>query len=155
MTDRVARYSVTEAKRNFRELVARVGAGERIVVTRRGTPVMALVPPGEVNPMRPSRPVGLAAVAGALADWQDLDDRMGEVHATRDQATDRSPRQAVRYRHATAEPDLSIGAIANELLLTLVNANTCHFGRIAGLRLESARPVVSCRTDVLPAVLVY
>ena len=91
MTDRVARYSVTEAKRNFRELVARVGAGERIVVTRRGTPVMALVPPGEVNPMRPSRPVGLAAVAGALADWQDLDDRMGEVHATRDQATDRSP----------------------------------------------------------------
>ena len=89
MNVRVARYSVAEAKRSFRALIARVGAGERIVVTRRGTPVVALVPPDEVNPARPSAPVGLAAVAGALADWQDLDDVVGEIYATRDQAIDR------------------------------------------------------------------
>lgn len=89
MTDRVARYSVAEAKRSFRELIARVGAGERIVVTRRGRPVVALVRPHEVNPARPSGPVGLAAVAGALSGRQDLDDVVGEVCAARDHATDR------------------------------------------------------------------
>ena len=90
MTERVARYSVAEAKRSFRALIARVAAGERIVVTRRGTPVVALVPPHEVNPARPSGTVGLAAVAGALADWQDLEGVMGEVSAAREKATDRS-----------------------------------------------------------------
>ena len=90
MKERDPRYSVAEAKRNFRALIARVAAGERIVVTRRGTPVMALVPPDEVNPASPSGPAGLAAVAGALADWQDLDSVMGEVSAARDQAMDRS-----------------------------------------------------------------
>lgn len=89
MNVRIARYSVAEAKRSFRELIARVGAGERIVVTRRGTPVMALVPPDEVNPARSSGPVGLAGMAGALSDWQDLHDVVGEIYAARDQATDR------------------------------------------------------------------
>ena len=64
--------------------------GERIVIARRGTPVMAVVPPDEANSARPSRPVGLAAVAGALSDWQDLDDVVGEIYAARDQATDRA-----------------------------------------------------------------
>ena len=89
MKEWVARYSVAEAERSFRALIARVAAGERIVVTRRGTPVMALVPPHEVNPARPSGTVGLAAVAGALSDWQDLPDVVGEIYAARDQATDR------------------------------------------------------------------
>ena len=89
--ERVARYSVAEAKRSFRALIARVGAGERIVVTHRGTPVVALVPPGDVDPARSSGPVGLAAVAGALADWQDLDDVVGEIYHARDQAIDRPP----------------------------------------------------------------
>ena len=71
-------------------MIARVGAGKRIVVTRRGTPVVVLVPPAQVNLARPSGTVGLAAVAGALSDWQDLDGVMGEVTAAREQATDRS-----------------------------------------------------------------
>ena len=50
---------------------------------------MALVPPEEVNSAPPPRPVGLAAVAGALSDWQDLDDLVGEIYAARDQARDR------------------------------------------------------------------
>ena len=41
MTQRIASYNVT--KRNFRELIDRVGDGERIVIARRGTPVMAVV----------------------------------------------------------------------------------------------------------------
>ena len=51
---------------------------------------MALVPPEEVNSAPPSRPVGLAAVAGALCGWQDLDELVGEIYAARDQAEDRS-----------------------------------------------------------------
>ena len=90
MTQRIASYNVAEAKRNFRELIDRVGDGERLVIARRGTPVMALVPPDEVNSARPSRPVGLAAVAGALSDWQDLDDLVDEIYAARDQAVDRA-----------------------------------------------------------------
>ena len=74
----------------FRELIDRVAAGERIVIARRGTPVMAVVPPDEANSARPSRPVGLAAVAGALSDWQDLDDVVVEIYAARDLATDRA-----------------------------------------------------------------
>ena len=90
MTQRIASYNVAEAKRNFRELIDRVGDGERLVIARRGTPVMALVPADEVNSARPSRPVGLAAVAGALSDWQDLDDLVDEIYAARDQAVDRA-----------------------------------------------------------------
>ena len=89
MTEKLASYNVAEAKRDFRELIDRVGAGERIVIARRGTPVMALVPPEEVNSAPPPRPVGLAAVAGALTDWQDLDELVGEIYAARDQAKDR------------------------------------------------------------------
>ena len=62
--------NVTEAKRRFSELIERVGRGERIIIARRGTPVMGIVPPNEVGgPARGvtrRQPVGLAAVAGAL-----------------------------------------------------------------------------------------
>lgn len=90
MTNEIAHYNVAEAKRRFRELIERVGAGERIVIARRGTPVMVVVPPNEMSAARPSRPVGLAAVAGTLADWQDLDDLVDEIYAVRDRAVDRA-----------------------------------------------------------------
>ena len=90
MTQRIASYNVAEAKRNFRELIDRVGNGERIVIARRGRPVMAVVPPNEIGAARPSRPVGLAAVAGALSDWQDLDGLVDEIYAARDHAVDRA-----------------------------------------------------------------
>ncbi len=85
--------NVAEAKRRFSELIERVGHGERIVIARRGTPVMGIVPPNEVGGpaggVTRRQPVGLAAVAGALSDWDDIDDAVAEIYAQRDRAVDR------------------------------------------------------------------
>ena len=55
---------VTEARQRLTEILDRVLAGEEVVVTRRGTPVAAIVP----VPVPPdARPLGLAAFAGAAA----------------------------------------------------------------------------------------
>ena len=109
--------NVAEAKRRFSELIERVGHGERIVIARRGTPVMGVVPPGElggpsassghlrlyreqglthVRSLKPThgvttrrQPIGLAAVAGALSDWDDIDDAVDEIYAQRARAADR------------------------------------------------------------------
>lgn len=69
--------SVAEAKRRFSELIDRVGRGERIVVTRRGKPVLALVPPSSSE--QGTRAAGLLAVAGALADVDGFDEVMADV----------------------------------------------------------------------------
>ena len=66
--------SVAEAKRRFSELIERVKKGERIVVSRRGKPVMALSLPERGEASNRAAPAGLASLAGALADWNDLDD---------------------------------------------------------------------------------
>jgi prevent-host-death family protein len=82
---------VAEAKRQFSALLDRVQGGERLVITRRGKPVVSLVPPGDDladGPM-PS-PTGFAALAGALADWDDLDEIVGEIRAARAKAKDRA-----------------------------------------------------------------
>lgn len=81
---------VAEAKRRFSELIERVRGGERFLVTRRGRAVMALVPPdaGEAD-AEPRSYLGLAAFAGALADWEDIDDFVREVYAARQRARDR------------------------------------------------------------------
>lgn len=81
---------VAEAKRRFAELIDRVGAGERIVVTRHGRPAVAIVPPEAVDPSLPSgRPTGFAALAGTLADEDDFADVMAEVVRSRRTAHDR------------------------------------------------------------------
>jgi prevent-host-death family protein len=80
---------VAEAKRRFSELIERVRSGERFVVTRRGRPVLALVPPAESADEEP-RSLGLAALAGALADWDELDDVVAEIYASRRRAKDRN-----------------------------------------------------------------
>ena len=79
-----------EAKRRFSELVDRVGEGERFLVSRRGRPAVALVPPapGLFEPPGPP-PSGLAALAGALADWPELDEVVGEIYAARRGSGDR------------------------------------------------------------------
>lgn len=81
---------MAEAKRRFSELVDRVGRGERFVVFRRGRPAVGLVPPENVEAERGEEPpVGLAAVAGALADWEELDAAVDEIYAARRRARDR------------------------------------------------------------------
>jgi antitoxin (DNA-binding transcriptional repressor) of toxin-antitoxin stability system len=79
---------VAEAKARLSELIERVGRGERFVVLRRGKPALGLVRPDEIPPPR-SEPTGLAAVAGALAEWEDLPDAVDEIYAARERAKDR------------------------------------------------------------------
>ena len=79
---------VAEAKKRFSELIERVGRGERFIVSRRGKPALAVVPPSEGRGSG-GRPIGLAAVAGALADWRQLDEVVAEIYAARRSARDR------------------------------------------------------------------
>lgn len=83
---------VAEAKRRFSELIDRVRGGERFVVTRRGRPVVALVPPEETEDVgEPQRYLGLAAFAGAAAEWEDIDDFVREIYAARRRERGRPP----------------------------------------------------------------
>jgi len=81
---------VADAKRRFSELIDRVSAGEQFVVSRRGKPAVALVRPSAES-LRPSNaaPVGLAALAGALADWDELDEVVEDIYAARQRSRDR------------------------------------------------------------------
>jgi prevent-host-death family protein len=85
-----ASVSTAEAKRRFSELVDRVGEGETFLVSRRGRPAVALVPPTPelLGPPR-EPPRGLASLAGALADWEELDSDVAEIYATRRTSKDR------------------------------------------------------------------
>jgi prevent-host-death family protein len=80
---------VAEAKRRFSELIDRVKSGDRIIVYRRGKPALALVPAEEGDVSAQEKPVGLAAVAGALADWAELEDFVTQVYRARRRAKDR------------------------------------------------------------------
>jgi len=60
------------------------------VVARRGHPAVVLVPAtSETLETGNNAPVGLAAVAGALAEWEDLEAVVEEVYAARRDASDR------------------------------------------------------------------
>jgi prevent-host-death family protein len=78
-----------EAKRRFSELVDRVGEGERFLVSRHGRPAVALVPPAPELLERREPPAGLATLAGALADWDQLEDDVAEIYAARSTSEDR------------------------------------------------------------------
>ncbi len=98
---------VAETKRRFGEVIDRVLAGERVVVTRRGKPVAAIVPLwdhtrivpvwdkpqigiAEPGPEADEPPLGLGAVAGAMAGWDDLEEVMAAAVTTRSVARERS-----------------------------------------------------------------
>lgn len=74
---------VAETKQRFAELIDRVLDGERFIVTRRGRPVAALVPATADATNEPSRFLGLAAFAGAMADVPEFEAVMAEVIASR------------------------------------------------------------------------
>jgi prevent-host-death family protein len=81
---------VADAKRRFSELIDRVDAGERFVVSRRGRPAVVLVPPTpDAIRGTAQKPIGLAAVAGALADWDSLEEAVEEIYAARRRSRDR------------------------------------------------------------------
>lgn len=85
-------FGVADAKRRFAELIERVSAGERIVVTKHGRPAVALVSPESVDARLPTgRPTGFAALAGALEDVDGFDEVMDDVVRARREARDRSP----------------------------------------------------------------
>jgi prevent-host-death family protein len=81
---------VAEAKRRFSELIERVRRGERFLVSRRGKPAVALVSPEEMPREPELRPMGLAAVAGELADWEELDEVVSDIYRSRRRARDRA-----------------------------------------------------------------
>jgi prevent-host-death family protein len=88
----VESLGVAEAKRRFAELIDRVQRGERFLVSRRGRPAVALVPPhAGLRQHSQVPPAGLAAVAGALADWEELDQVVADIYAARRRARDRQP----------------------------------------------------------------
>jgi prevent-host-death family protein len=83
---------VADAKRRLSELIDRVSTGERFVVARRGKPAVALVPPSpDIARIPNGPPIGLAAIAGALADWDDLDEVVEDIYRTRRRSKDRPP----------------------------------------------------------------
>jgi prevent-host-death family protein len=84
----IEEVGVAEAKRRFAELAERVSRGESFVILNRGRPTVALVPPQRAR-HSDHKPVGFAAVAGALAEWDTIDEDMAEVVATRKRAIDR------------------------------------------------------------------
>lgn len=81
---------VAEAKRRFSELIDRVRRGERFLVSRRGKPAVALVPPEQMPDESEPSPAGLAAIAGGLADWDELDDVVAGIYLSRRRARDRA-----------------------------------------------------------------
>jgi prevent-host-death family protein len=82
-------FGVAEAKARFSELLTRVVRGERFVISRRGAPIAGLIPADRMPADAPAT-VGLAAVAGALADEDDMAALIDEVIAGRQRARDRS-----------------------------------------------------------------
>jgi prevent-host-death family protein len=81
---------VADAKRRFSELIERVARGERFLVTKRGRPVLALVPPASAHHELPERPpAGLLALVGLIEDW-DHEGFVEEIYAARRKARDRT-----------------------------------------------------------------
>ena len=84
----IEEIGVAEAKRRFSELTDRVAAGEAFLVVRRGKPAVALVPPQRAVQHR-GAPLGFAAFAGVMADWESMEEDMSAIVAARQHSQDR------------------------------------------------------------------
>lgn len=85
----IDKLGVAEAKRRFSELIERVHRGERVVVFRRGRPAVTLVAPDVSHNTPGGPPLGLAAFAGALADWPEIAEDIETIVRSRRRARDR------------------------------------------------------------------
>ncbi len=84
--------TITRAKARFSEVVARlIHKKEIVVITRKRQPVAALVPYEEWAKREASDRDGLAAAAGALADFDDeIDVMVNAIYESRANAKDRN-----------------------------------------------------------------
>ena len=70
--------NIHEAKAHLSEYLARVEAGETVVIARRNKPVAKLVPAGPELPAKTPRPIGLAKGMGHVPPefFEPLDDEL-------------------------------------------------------------------------------
>lgn len=83
----MGRMSVAEAKARFAEAVKKAESGERVLVTRYGSPVVAIVSLAELETLRrsstPGASDGLAGLAGGWPGSEVLADGVDAVQASR------------------------------------------------------------------------
>jgi prevent-host-death family protein len=82
---------ITRAKARFSEIIARlIHRKKAVLITRKRTLVAAIVPYAEWAEREASKQEGLAAAAGALADFDaDIDELIEAVYDARAKAKDR------------------------------------------------------------------
>lgn len=79
----VERISVAEVKRHFADILGEVRyRGRRYVVERNGTPMAALVPLDDLEPV-PERSAGFLALVGAFEDAPEYADALLEAVRSR------------------------------------------------------------------------
>ncbi|HEY2289998.1 MAG TPA: type II toxin-antitoxin system prevent-host-death family antitoxin [Thermoanaerobaculia bacterium] len=75
--------SVAEIKAHFADWVRAAEAGESVVITRHGKPVVALVPAGELEQLRRLKAAGpekgLISLAGGWEGSDELVERVAEI----------------------------------------------------------------------------
>ncbi len=84
--------NVAEAKRRLSELMGRVAyKGERFLIKRHKTPMVALVSPDDLARLErePSPRKGLLAAVGAWAEFDDVDKMVADIYRRRGRAKDR------------------------------------------------------------------
>ncbi len=84
------RVQVAEAKRHFSDYLAKTAHGaKRIVITRRGRPVAALVSMDDLRELEQlNKRRGLAAVVGKWADFEEIADVILEARRKRGEGRD-------------------------------------------------------------------
>jgi len=77
--------SVAEAKSHFSEYISKVAyADKRIIITKRGKPIAALVSVEEIKKLKSSEEVkGLGEIIGKWADFEDIEDNIKKAYLKR------------------------------------------------------------------------
>ena len=86
--------SIADAKSGLSELVNQVAFGhERVVIARRGKPLVALVTLEELDELdhmrKPDTPVNLAAIAGQWPDFEEIEPHIEQAFTARGRASSR------------------------------------------------------------------